>query len=80
MAESGEVAPIVEAVTHYIAGRLVERERSLAAQSQPGTAGWRDIKAERRQWRWNAVKAFFFGLIIGVLVLFAFAWMLTSSP
>jgi hypothetical protein len=80
MEESGEVAPIVEAATHYIAGRLVERERSLAAQSQPGTEGWRDIRAERRHWRWNAVKAFFFGLIVGVLILFAFAWILASYP
>lgn len=74
--ESGEVGPIVEAATQYIARRLVERERSLAGQSQQLGRQSRDVKAGRRQWRWNAVKAFFFGLVAGILALFAFAWML----
>ncbi len=79
--ESGEVGPIVDAVTRYIARRLVERERSLAAQSpQTGREAWRDIKAERRHWRWNAVKAFFIGLIVGGLALLTVAWMLAPSP
>jgi hypothetical protein len=76
--ESSEVGPIVSAVTKYIARRLVERERSLAT-SRVGVENWRDIKAERRRWRWNAVKAFFFGLILGVLALFAVAWILTAN-
>ena len=75
--ESAEVGPIVEAVTQYVARRLVERERSLAGLSpQLGKETWRDIKIERHHWRWNAVKAFFFGLIVGILALFAVAWML----
>lgn len=73
--ESSEVAPIVAAVTNYVARRLVERERSLAAQSQPGTETLRDIAGDRRRWRWNAVKAFIFGLVIGMLALFAVAWI-----
>jgi hypothetical protein len=76
--ESGEAEPIVEAVTQYIARRLVERERSLAAPSlqlTPEAAR----KAERRQWRWNVAKAFFFGLIAGILALFAVAWMLAPG-
>jgi hypothetical protein len=79
--ESSEVAPIVEAVTQYVARRLVERERALAAQSQQAVKeSWRDVQAERRRWRWNAVKAFFFGLLAGIVVLFALAWLLTSQP
>lgn len=79
--ESGEVAPIVEAVTQYVARRLVERERALAAQSQEAfKEGWRDVKAERRRWRWNAVKAFFFGLLAGILVLFAVALLFSPNP
>jgi hypothetical protein len=77
--ESTEVAPMVDAVTKYIARRLVERERSLAAQPLVGKDGWRDIKLERRHWRWNAVKAFFFGLLLGILALFMIAWM-ASAP
>jgi hypothetical protein len=78
--ESSEVAPMVEAVTTYVARRLVERERSLAAQPLAGKDGWRDINLERRHWRWNAVKAFFFGLVLGILALFMIAWTLTSAP
>lgn len=77
--EAGDVEPVVEAVTKYIARRLVERERSLAAQTPPaGKESWRDARAERRHWRWKVVKAFFVGLIAGVLALFAVAWMLAS--
>ena len=79
LAESGDVASIVGAVTQYVARRLVERERSLAALSpQLGKETWRDIESERRHWRWNAVKTFFIGLIVGIVALFAVAWMLTS--
>lgn len=81
LAESGEVAPIVDAVTQYVARRLVERERALAAQSQQEIkGGWRDVKVERRRWRWNAIKAFFIGIIAGIAALFALAWLLASRP
>jgi hypothetical protein len=76
LAESSEVEPLVEAVTQYVARRLLERERALAAQSLPiGDGAGRDIKAERRRWRWNAAKAFIFGLMAGIAVLFAIAWL-----
>jgi hypothetical protein len=77
--ESSEVAPMLDAVTKYVARRLVERERSLAGQPLAGKDGWRDIRLERRHWRWNAVKAFFFGLVLGILALFMIAWMLASA-
>lgn len=78
LAESPEVEPIVDAVTQYVARRLVERERALAVDSPPpvGPLGWRDVKAERRRWRWNAAKAFVFGLMAGFAALFAVAWLL----
>jgi hypothetical protein len=77
--ESGEVGPIVAAVTQYVARRLVDRERSLAALSpQLAKESSRDIKAERRHWRWAAVKAFFIGLLAGIVALFTVAWMLAS--
>jgi hypothetical protein len=77
--ESSEVAPMLDAVTKYVARRMVERERSLAGQPLVGKDGWRDIKHERRHWRWNAVKAFFLGLVLGILALFIVAWMLASA-
>jgi hypothetical protein len=78
--EGGEVAPIVQAVTQYVARRLVERERALAAHASSPASDGHDGRAERRHWRWNVVKAFFFGLIAGVCALFAVAWMLAPNP
>ena len=78
--ESAEVAPIVAGATKYIARRLVERERALAAQSPAGTESGVDVRSERRHWRWNAVKTFFFGFILGAMALFAVAWSLAPNP
>jgi hypothetical protein len=77
LGESSEVEPIVEAVTQYVARRRVERERALAADARPIVHELlRDVRAQRRRWRWRAVKAFVFGLILGVIALFIVAWLL----
>jgi hypothetical protein len=77
--ESPEVEPIVKAATRYVARRLVERERVLASpQIVQETAA--DPKVELRRWRWKVVKAFFVGLIIGILILFTIAWILAPNP
>ncbi len=77
LAESSEVESIVEAITQYVARRLVERERALAVDSRPVVHELlRDVRAQRRRWRWRAVKAFVFGLILGVITLFIVAWLL----
>ena len=79
LAESSEIETIVDAATRYVARRLVERERALAADSRPIMHEvLRDVRAERRRWRWNAAKAFFFGLVAGVVALFIVAWVLAS--
>ena len=74
--ESGEVGPMVDAVTRYVARRLVERERSLAALPlQVGKETWGSLETERRHRRLNALKAFCIGLLAGIAVLFAVAWI-----
>lgn len=78
--ESAEAGPIVEAATKYIARRLVERERALAALSPVGTEVAVDVRSERRRWRWNAVKTFFFGFVLGAMALFVLAWSLAPNP
>ena len=35
LAESTEIAEIVKAVTHYVAARMIERERALAERCDP---------------------------------------------
>jgi hypothetical protein len=77
LAESPEIEVMADAVTKYIARRLVERERALAADSNPlGADFLGEVQAERRRWRWNALKAFFFGLLAGGAALSAAAWLL----
>lgn len=81
LAESADVETIVDAITKYVARRLVEREKALAADSPPiAHAALRDIRVERRRWRWKAVKAFVFGLLAGFAALFVTAWLLAPPP
>jgi hypothetical protein len=77
LAESYEAAETVQAVTNYIARRLVERERALADDSH------RDVtqavmRAQTHSRRWRMVRAFLFGLIIGIAALFTLS--IFSNP
>ena len=66
------IPEMVDAVTKYLAQRLIERERALADGSH---AGVRDLKYEarfeRRRRRRRALKAFLFGLLAGFVTLIA---------
>lgn len=75
LAESYEVRDLVDAVTRYVARRLVERERALADDSaaQP-VAATESAKPARRR-RGGAWFAFLLGLLCGVAALFALAWL-----
>jgi hypothetical protein len=77
LAESFEIDKIVDAVTKYVAQRMVERERALAAGSTPllGHEAMRELKAQQRRRRWAAFKAFVFGLLMGATALFVIAWL-----
>ncbi|MEA2949595.1 MAG: hypothetical protein QOI40_4925 [Alphaproteobacteria bacterium] len=74
LAETVNVGEMVDAVTKYLAQRLIERERALADVSPPYI---RDLKQEarfeRRRRRWRAIKAFLFGLLVGFATLIAAA-------
>ena len=66
LAESAEPDEIVEGVTKYVARRIIERERALAADERPLTQDpVRDTRWRRRM-RWRAFRAFLFGLVLGV--------------
>jgi len=66
LAESAEIPDIVEAVTGYVARRIVERERALAADEGLLLQGsLRDARSRRRA-RWRAFRAFLFGLVLGI--------------
>ena len=59
LAESNELETIIEAITRYVASRLIDRERALASDAR-GLTGERDIGWRRRGLRW--LRAFLFGL------------------
>jgi hypothetical protein len=74
LAETVNIPEMVDAVTKYLAQRMIERERALADGSMPHI---RDLKYEarfeRRRRRRRAFKAFLFGLLVGFATLIAAA-------
>jgi len=69
LAESHEAAKIVDAVTGYVARRLVERERALSLPPAPPAAAESPPVKPRRSGVW----VFALGFIAGALALFALA-------
>ena len=57
LAESYEVPAMVEAITRYVARRLVERERALSDDAGRGVAQ-SVLRRARNQRRWRAVRIF----------------------
>jgi len=72
--ESPHVPDIVEAVTHYVAGQMIERERGLAGTNDYYGRHWR---GERRRGRGFA--AFLLGILVGIAGLAAAAWF-SANP
>ena len=80
LAESTEIDEIVDAVTHYVANRLVERERALSDKSMPLPGKtYRNLKAARSHFRWRLLRAFILGLIVGCIALFGTLWVVVSQ-
>jgi hypothetical protein len=73
LAESVNVAEMADAITKYVAQRMIERERALVDSTLPLRDVKQDAKLERRRRRRRAIRAFLFGLIIGFATLIAAA-------
>jgi hypothetical protein len=70
LAESMNVAEIVDAVTKYLAQRLIERERALADGSLPALRDLKqDARLEHRRRQRRPVAAFLLGLVAGFAIL-----------
>jgi hypothetical protein len=79
LAETSDTDERVEAITRYVATRLIERERALSADANPlavGTPG--DARSLLRSRRWRMLNAFVFGLVAGFAALFTTLWLLVS--
>jgi len=74
LAESYEVPEITQAVTRYVARRLVERERALSGDT-PGNLPVppRMTQREKRARFFRGLRNFILGLIVGVAALFVLA-------
>src|SRR3954447_22459293 len=70
LAESHEVSAIVQAVTDYVARRMVEREHAMVATPVPEPA---PVEKRRRSGFWT----FALGFILGALALFGLALFAT---
>jgi hypothetical protein len=70
LAESHDVVVIVDAVTDYVARRMIERERALVATPAPEPAV---VEKPRRSGFWT----FALGFVVGVVALFGLALFAT---
>lgn len=67
LAESHDVPVMVDAVTDYIARRMVEREQALAVQAEPAQP------VETKERRGGAFWTFVLGFVLGAAALFTYA-------
>src|SRR5580692_11346208 len=70
LAESHEVSVIVDAVTGYIARRMIEREHALVATPAPVAPAPDVVEQPRRRGRFGV---FLLGFVLGAIALFGFA-------
>src|ERR1035441_10056117 len=77
LAETYEIPEMAQAVTRYVARRLVERERALGADAPFGQGtSLKMVEHEQRRGRLRALRTFVYGLILGVVALFALALLM----
>jgi hypothetical protein len=81
LAESINIPELAEAVTKYVAQRMIERERALADSGTPMIGDMRrEAQFERRRRRQRAIRAFLFGLFAGFAALIAAALLSAPNP
>ncbi len=79
LAESHDISDIVQAVTGYVARRLIERERALDEDPDFITrVGRPEAARERRRRRHRALGALVLGFILGVVTLIVIALLVAS--
>jgi hypothetical protein len=78
IAESPEISDIAQAVTRYIASRLVERERALADDSNLSLRYAHVAQKEKRKRRWQRFRLFVLAVFVGFASFFLAAWFLAK--
>ncbi|MDO8875769.1 MAG: hypothetical protein Q8M24_12125 [Pseudolabrys sp.] len=81
LAESHEIADIVQAATRYVARRLVERERALTDDAPFGQASSQKmLEQEQRRGRLRALRYFVYGAVVAAAALFTLALLNGPRP
>ena len=81
LAESYDIAEMKQAVTRYVARRLVERERALTDDAPFGEGSMMKlVEHEQRRGRARAFRTFIYGVIAGIAALFALALLYMPHP
>ncbi len=81
LAESYDIAEMKQAVTRYVARRLVERERALGDDTPFGEGTMmKRAEQEKRRSHARAFRTFIYGVIVGVGALVAFALLYKPHP
>lgn len=75
IAESAETSDIRDAVTRYIASRLVERERALADDSNLSLRYAHIAQTARRRQAWRRLRTFAIAVLLGVAAFFLSVWL-----
>jgi hypothetical protein len=76
LAESFDIDEMVQAIMHYLANRIVEREHALSEKFVPTPApSYLTLSGIRSHRRWRMLRMFIYGLIVGSLALFAALWL-----
>ena len=79
LAESHEIPDIVQAVTTYVARRLIERQRALADDPElAARVAPRDAARYRRRRGWRTFGALLLGFLLGVVTLIVLALVMAS--
>jgi hypothetical protein len=77
LADSTDIPEIVKAVTHYVAYRLIERERALAAGES--ALAQNPTLARPRHGLGRAILMFLVGLVLGAAAIVAALWIAASQ-
>jgi len=80
LAESVNIPEMVDAITKYVALRMIERERALVDSTLPLRDVRQEARLERRRRRRRAIRAFLFGLIMGFATLIGAALLFGPKP
>ncbi len=73
LAESADIPAIIDAITRYVARRIIERERALAADDRA-----REPPPKARRGR-SLIAVFLLGMAAGAVGLLAAAWIVASK-